>query len=85
MKDTFQRKIDDLGIQSEEKDKLKVHSKKAINDGFVLVKKLLNYMMATKQYANKNHGVWSLPNGDEFGKLRIRVYTTTDYSPQKDS
>ena len=40
-------------------------------------------MMATKQYANKNHGVWSLPNGDEFYKLRIRVYTTTDYSPQK--
>lgn len=84
LKDTFQRKIDDLGIQSEEKDKLKSSLQKAINDGFIpSYKKLLNYMMATKQYANKNHGVWSLPNGDEFYKLRIRVYTTTDYSPQK--
>ena len=84
LKDTFQRKIDDLGIQSEEKDKLKSSLQKAINEGFIpSYKKLLNYMMATKQYANKNHGVWSLPNGDEFYKLRIRVYTTTDYSPQK--
>ena len=37
-------------------------------------------MMQTKQYANKNHGIWSQPNGDEYYKLRIRSYTTTDYS-----
>ena len=33
--------------------------------------------------ANVHHGVWSLPNGDEFYKLKIRSFTTTDYSPEQ--
>ena len=40
-------------------------------------------MITDKSNSNLNHGVWSLPNGDEFYKLRIRTYTTTDYSPQE--
>ena len=43
LKDTFQRKINDLGIQSDEKDKLKSLLQKAINEGFIpSYKKLLN-------------------------------------------
>ena len=30
--------------------------------------------------ANKYHGVWSLPDGDDYYALRLRSYTTTDYS-----
>ena len=40
-------------------------------------------MMKTQKNANKNHGIWSQPNGDEYYKLRIRSYTTTDYSPER--
>ena len=40
-------------------------------------------MLKTQKNANKNHGVWSQPNGDEFYKLRIRTFTTTDYSPEE--
>jgi uncharacterized protein (DUF885 family) len=40
-------------------------------------------MVSTKPNANKNHGIWSQPNGDEFYKLRIRSYTTTNYSPEE--
>ena len=40
-------------------------------------------MSSTIDDANPHHGIWSQPNGDEFYKLRIRTYTTTDYSPQK--
>ena len=32
--------------------------------------------------ADPNDGVWSLPNGDEFYALRLKVYTTTDYSAE---
>ena len=39
-------------------------------------------MMRTKQYANKIM-VWSQPNGSKYYKLRIRSYTTTDYSPEE--
>jgi uncharacterized protein (DUF885 family) len=37
----------------------------------------------TQKNANKNHGIWSQPGGDEYYKLRIRSYTTTDYSPEE--
>ena len=33
--------------------------------------------------ANKNDGVWSLPNGDAFYASRLRSYTTTDYSAEE--
>ena len=35
-----------------------------------------------ENYENSNiyHGVWSLPNGDEFYALRLRSYTTTNYT-----
>jgi uncharacterized protein (DUF885 family) len=37
-------------------------------------------MSETKTKANEYDGVWSLPNGDEFYALRLKVYTTTNYS-----
>ena len=40
-------------------------------------------MLKTEKFANKNHGIWSQPGGDEYYKLRIRSYTTTDYSPEE--
>ena len=40
-------------------------------------------MIRTQKYANKNHGIWSQPGGDEYYKLKIRTFTTTDYSPEK--
>ena len=40
-------------------------------------------MVSTRDSANPHHGIWSQPNGDEFYKLQIRSYTTTNYSPEK--
>ena len=40
-------------------------------------------MEETLPSANQHHGVWSLPNGDEFYSLRLKVYTTTDYSAEE--
>ena len=40
-------------------------------------------MVATKNKANPDHGIWSQPSGDEYYKLMIRSYTTTDYGPEK--
>ena len=40
-------------------------------------------MVNTYDKANTHHGIWSQPNGDEYYKLKIRSFTTTDYSPEK--
>ena len=80
----FLRKIKELNLNKQKEERFEKQIKKAIDEsvtpGFIILR---NFMMQTRQYANKNHGIWSQPNGDEYYKLRIRSYTTTDYSPEQ--
>ena len=80
----FMKKVNDLDITSEEKASLEEAVKDGIDEsvtpGFILLR---DFMIRTQKNANKNHGIWSQPNGDEYYKLRIRTYTTTDYSPEE--
>ena len=71
--------ITDDELASLEAD-LRSSIKNSVTPGFVLLR---DFMSSTIDDANPHHGIWSQPNGDEFYKLRIRTYTTTDYSPQK--
>ena len=48
-----------------------------VKPGFQLI---LDFMEENYENSNINHGVWSLPNGDEFYALRLRSYTTTNYT-----
>ena len=59
---------------------LKNSIENSVTPGFVLLR---DFMVGTKNKANPDHGIWSQPNGDEYYKLMIRSYTTTDYSPEK--
>ena len=81
LKEVFLRKIKDLNLDPEASidliSKLDDAIKDSVNPGFKL---LFDFMNETKPEANRHHGVWSLPNGDEFYALRLRVYTTTNYS-----
>ena len=80
----FISKINKLKLSDEEIKDLDEGIKLAIDNsvtpGFEL---LLKYMQDTQKFANKNHGIWSQPNGDNYYKLRIRSYTTTDYSAEE--
>ena len=79
----FITKVKELGLSEAEEVYLESEIKRAITEsvtpGFQILKE---FMIKTQMFANKNHGIWSQPNGDEYYKLRIRSYTTTDYSPE---
>ena len=45
--------------------------------------RLIAYFREIDPKVEGNHGVWSLPDGDEFYLLALRFFTTTDYSPQE--
>ena len=79
----FMKKVYELDITEDEVNDFNSEIKRAIDEsvtpGFEL---LMQFMIRTEKNANKNHGIWSQPNGDEYYKLRIRTYTTTDYSPE---
>ena len=80
----FMKKVKELDLSVEEESYLDSEIKRAIDESVTPGFMLLNeFMLKTQKYANKNHGMWSQPDGDEYYKLRIRSYTTTDYSPEK--
>ena len=80
----FTKKLNDINIPTLDILKLKEQINEVIrsdvNPGFLLI---LNFMKDNYDNANIHHGVWSLPNGDEFYNLKIRSFTTTDYSPEQ--
>ena len=80
----FKDKIDRLDLDEEVKNNLSMELSAVIRSdvkpGFQAV---LNFMLENYQSANEYHGVWSLPDGDDYYALRLRSYTTTDYSAEE--
>ena len=77
----FIKKIDDMGVVAGERTELINELSGAIKDNVKPgYQSILSFMIENYKYANQYHGVWSLPDGDDFYTLRLRTYTTTDYS-----
>ena len=72
-------KLSDVEIKDLDEG-IKLAIDNSVTPGFEL---LLKYMKDTQKFANQNHGIWSQPDGDNYYKLRIRSYTTTDYSAEE--
>ena len=80
----FMLKVKKLELSNDEIDYLENEITRSINESVTPGFKLLrNFMVSTQKNANKNHGIWSQPGGDEYYKLKIRTFTTTDYSPEE--
>ena len=75
----FMNKVGVLGLPNDVVAELGEGLKDAIdngaNPGF---SQLLGYVQAHIEHANPHDGVWSLPNGEAFYELRLKIYTTTD-------
>ena len=83
-KESLDKKIKDLDFSEEQKMQLRENLKEAIRQSIDKAFRLMkDYLVSTQAQANNNHGLWSQPNGDKYYELRIRTYTTTDYSPQE--
>jgi len=82
--DVFVRKIDELDLSNEKKEILIADLNDALNTSFYpAYNALLDYFRDTQGLASIHDGAWSLPNGDEYYALRLRSYTTTDFSAQQ--
>jgi uncharacterized protein (DUF885 family) len=80
----FMLKVGKLELSNDQIDYLEKEITRSINESVTPGFKLLrNFMANTKKNANPNHGIWSQPGGDEYYKLKIRTFTTTDYSPEE--
>ena len=80
----FMLKVGELDLNEDKVDYLEEEISRSIDESVTPGFKLLrDFMASTQKNANKNHGIWSQPGGDEYYKLKIRTFTTTDYSPEK--
>jgi len=80
----FMLKVGELDLNKDKVDYLEEEIRRSIDESVTPGFKLLrDFMSSTQKNANKNHGIWSQPGGDEYYKLKIRTFTTTDYSPEK--
>ncbi|MDA7554238.1 DUF885 domain-containing protein [Gammaproteobacteria bacterium] len=77
----FIEKISSLNMDEETETRLiselSAVIKSDVKPGFQLI---LDFMEENYENSNIYHGVWSLPNGDEFYALRLRSFTTTNYT-----
>ncbi|MBL4772337.1 MAG: DUF885 domain-containing protein [Alcanivoracaceae bacterium] len=51
------------------------------NTVYPAYQKLIDYFVLLDDKIDNNYGVWNLPNGDEFYKVALKFFTTTDYTP----
>ena len=79
----FTEKLSLIGIEQKKIDLFEDKAKKIITEEIIpSYHLLLMHLHEIKPLANTNHGVWSLPDGDNYYSLRLKIMTTSDYSAE---
>ena len=80
----YVEKLDELDLSEKRKQEYASQAgaliEGPVNSGY---RGLLEYVLTSRQYANPYDGVWSLPEGDDYYALMLRMRTTTDYSAEE--
>ena len=81
---SFKSKIAEISIDEAQADDLLKNLEEAINESFKpTYTELTELIRLHSQNAREHDGVWSMPNGEDYYKHRLKIYTTTDYSPDE--
>ena len=81
---SFKNKIAEISINEAQANDLLKNLEKAINESFKpTYTELTELIRLHAQNAREHDGVWSMPNGEDYYKHRLKIYTTTDYSPDE--
>ena len=80
----YVEKLDELDLSEKRKQEYASQAgaliEGPVNSGY---RGLLEYVLTSRQYANPYDGVWSLPEGDDYYALMLRMRTTTDYPAEE--
>ena len=81
---SLENKMNELEISQESKEKylsdVKIRLEK---DFYPSYEKLLKTLQKQITFSREMDGVWGLPNGDDYYKHRLKIYTTTNYTPDE--
>ncbi|MCB0377814.1 MAG: DUF885 domain-containing protein [Bdellovibrionales bacterium] len=80
----FKRKVGELKITKNEKTHLTKEAEKALKTSVgPAYQELIAFLQKQEKRATTDDGAWKFPKGDEFYQYRLRMMTTTNYSPEK--
>ena len=76
-------KMEEAGLPEDEQKRLANEAKLAIEQTvYPAYGSLIDHFVALDSKVDGNNGAWSLPEGDEYYRLALRLMTTTDYTPE---
>jgi uncharacterized protein (DUF885 family) len=77
------QKMDEAGLPAADQVRIAEAARQQIeNTVYPAYGRLIAYFEALDNKVSEDHGIWALPNGDEVYDLAVRLFTTTDYSPE---
>ena len=76
-------KMEEAGLPGDEQQRLALEARAAIEETvYPAYGRLISHFEALDPKVEGNYGAWSLPGGEEYYKLALKLFTTTDYSPE---
>lgn len=76
-------KMEAAELATEDENEIAEQAKQTIEQTvYPAYQKLIDYMAKLDNKVSENHGVWNLPDGDQFYALALKFFTTTDYTPE---
>jgi len=76
-------KMKEAGLAKHEQERLALEAREAIeNSVYPAYGRLIAHFEALDGKVFGNYGAWSLPDGEEYYRLALRLFTTTDYTPE---
>lgn len=80
----LQKKLDKLGISTEEKNELLKSAESNIQKAvYPAYKKLIAYFRKLREKSTTDDGAWKLPDGAAYYTYLLRNHTTTDITPEE--
>jgi len=76
-------KMKEAGLPDDDRQRIALQARRQIVDTvYPAYQRLIDYFIFLDDHVSENNGVWALPDGDNFYRLAVRLFTTTDYTPE---
>jgi uncharacterized protein (DUF885 family) len=76
-------KMEEAGLDETEQQRIALEARAAIEETvYPAYGRLVAHFEALDEKVDSNYGAWSLPDGEEFYALALKLFTTTDYTPE---
>lgn len=76
-------KMNEAGLAENEQQRLALEAREQIESTvYPAYQRMIDYFVKLDEKVSKNQGIWALPDGDKVYELAVRLFTTTDYTPE---